>query len=47
MRELVAAFPEAALPYLELMARNDPHREVREAAAATLAMMEPAARRVA
>lgn len=38
MRELVALNPAAALPHLAAMAANDPHPEVRRAAAATHAL---------
>ena len=36
MRELLALDAEAALPHLRAMASDDPHPEVREAAAGTL-----------
>lgn len=39
MRELLALDAEAALPHLTAMAADDPHPEVRAAAAATLALL--------
>jgi hypothetical protein len=42
MREFLALDAEAAWPYLEQMARADPHPEVRAAAAQTLAAFSPA-----
>lgn len=41
MRELVALAPVAARPHLAAMAASDPHPEVRCAAAATAALLEP------
>lgn len=41
MRELVALDPITARPHLVRMAASDPHPEVRRAAAATLALLEP------
>jgi hypothetical protein len=41
MRELIALDPAAALPHLARMAASDPHPEVRRAATATLALLQP------
>ncbi|WP_338426425.1 HEAT repeat domain-containing protein [Sphingopyxis kveilinensis] len=41
MRELIALAPAAALPRLAAMAATDPHPEVRRAAQATLALLQP------
>lgn len=45
MRELLALDAEAALPHLRTMAAEDPHPEVRQAAAHTLACFFPEAQR--
>jgi hypothetical protein len=47
MREMIGIDAEAALPYLKLLATHDPHRDVREAALATLGLFAPAARKAA
>jgi hypothetical protein len=44
-RELLAWNAEAALPVLEALAEEDPHPDVRDAAAETLALFFPSARR--
>lgn len=41
MRELIALDPAAARPHLAAMAASDPHPEVRAAAAATAALLQP------
>lgn len=41
MRELIGIDVRAALPHLRRLAKGDPHRDVRQAATATLAQIEP------